>query len=159
PGDLLTLLSGFFFAAHMVAVAKFSRGRDIFLLTILQFLYAGILSLLCGLLWNRFPVHLEMPTVWGIVYLSVCATAAALLFQNIGQKYTEPAAASVLLSLESVFGVLCSMLFYGERPTLRMLCGFALIFCAVICSETKFSFLKRPVNALCHPGKHLCSKE
>ena len=39
--------------------------------------------------------------------------------QNIGQKYTHPAAASILLSLESVFGVAFSMIFYGETLTPR----------------------------------------
>ena len=36
-GDGLTLVGGFFFAAHIVAVARFSEGRDIFLLTAIQF--------------------------------------------------------------------------------------------------------------------------
>jgi hypothetical protein len=36
------------------------------------------------------------------------------------------------------------VLFYGDKVTGRMLVGFVLIFVAVVCSETKFSFLKRP---------------
>ena len=36
-GDMLTLAGGFFFAAHIVAVNKFAEGRDIFLITVLQF--------------------------------------------------------------------------------------------------------------------------
>ena len=36
-GDLLTLLSGFLYACHITAVSKFSQGRDIFILTVLQF--------------------------------------------------------------------------------------------------------------------------
>jgi hypothetical protein len=35
------------------------------------------------------------------------------------------------------------MLFYSERPNARMLFGFALIFMAVLCSETKLSFLRK----------------
>ena len=46
------------------------------------------------------------------------------------------------LSLESVFGVLFSVLFYGDPVTPRLLLGFGLIFIAVLCSETKFSFLR-----------------
>ena len=66
-----------------------------------------------------------------------------LLFQNIGVVWCEPAAAAVLLSLESVFGVLFSVILYGDPVTLRLLTGFALIFVAVLCSETKFSFLRK----------------
>ena len=42
------------------------------------------------------------------------------------------------------FGTLISVAFYGEQLTLRELAGFALIFIAVILSETKLQFLKRP---------------
>jgi len=49
----------------------------------------------------------------------------------------------VILSLESVFGVICSVIFYGDQVTLPMALGFVLIFVAVVCSETKFSFLQK----------------
>ena len=81
--------------------------------------------------------------VLSLAYLVVFASCGALLFQNIGQKYTAPATAAVLLSLEAPFGVVFSMIFAEERPTALMMLGFALIFVAVICSETKFSFLRR----------------
>lgn len=145
-GDALTLLGGFFYAAHMTAVAKFAKGRDIFLLTTVQFASAGIISLCCTLLFEAPPAALPGSAVVSLIYLTFLATAGALLFQNIGQKYTEPAAAAVLLSLEAPFGVFISMIFYSERPTARMFIGFALIFMAVLCSETKFAFLKKRVD-------------
>ena len=64
-----------------------------------------------------------------------------MLFRS-GQVWSDPASASVILSLESVFGVLCSVLFAGDQVNGRMLAGFALIFVAVVCSETKFAFLR-----------------
>ena len=70
------------------------------------------------------------------------ATTVALLFQNVGQVNSDPASASVILSLESVFGVLCSVAFADDRVSLRMAAGFVLIFVAVVCSETKFAFLR-----------------
>ena len=73
--------------------------------------------------------------------LCVMATTVALLFQHVGQVWSDPASASVILSLESVFGVISSVLFYGDLVTLPMAVGFACIFVAVVCSETKFSFL------------------
>ena len=77
-----------------------------------------------------------------MLYLAVCATTLALLFQNIGVKHTHPAVASILLSLESVFGVLFSVLFAGEQLTLKLVIGFTLIFVAVIVSETNPGFLR-----------------
>ena len=82
--------------------------------------------------------------VWtSLFYLGVMCTTVALLFQNVGQIYSDPASASVLLSLESVFGVLFSVALYGDPVTGRLLLGFGLIFVAVLCSETKFSFLRK----------------
>lgn len=98
-----------------------------------------------GALTETFPAQaLTDPQVFlPLLYLCVMATTVALLFQNVGQVWSDPASASVILSLESVFGVLFSVIFYGDPVTPRLLMGFVLIFVAVVCSETKFSFLRR----------------
>ncbi len=144
-GDLLTLVAAFFYAAHITAVQKVSPGKDITLLTVFQFAFAALYAWLCGGLTETFPAQaLTDPAVYfPLAYLCVMATTVALLFQNVGQVWSDPASASVILSLESVFGVLFSVLFYGDPVTPRLLCGFALIFVAVVCSETKLSFLRK----------------
>ena len=144
-GDVLTLIGGFFFAAHIVAVAKYSEGRDIFILTTLQFASFALFSWI-GVLITRpalTPGVFDQSLIFSLAYLVIFASCGALLFQNIGQKYTVPSTAAVLLSLEAPFGVFFSILFANERPTPRMFVGFALIFLAVVCSETKFSFLRK----------------
>jgi drug/metabolite transporter (DMT)-like permease len=140
-------VSGVVFAAHMVAVAKFSKDKDPILLTILQFGYAALFSWIIGFLFEDFPAVWSTQMLGGLLYLSVFATAVALLLQNVGQKYTNPAPAAIILSLESVFGVMFSIFFYGEKLTLRLFCGFCLIFIAVIISETKLSFFAKKSNA------------
>ena len=144
-GDVLTLIGGFFFAAHIVAVSKYSEGRDIFILTTLQFASFALFSWI-GVLVTRpalTPGVFDQSLIFGLSYLVIFASCGALLFQNIGQKYTAPSTAAVLLSLEAPFGVFFSILFANERPTPLMFVGFALIFLAVVCSETKFSFLRK----------------
>ncbi len=144
-GDVLTLVGGFFFAAHIVAVDKYAEGRDIFILTALQFASFAVFSWI-GVLITRPPLAEGVFTgelVFGLAYLVIFASCGALLFQNIGQKYTAPATAAALLSLEAPFGVVFSILWADEKPTALMFLGFALIFVAVVCSETKFSFLRK----------------
>ena len=144
-GDVLTLIGGFFFAAHIGAVAKYSEGRDIFILTTLQFASFAVFSWI-GVLITRPALDVavfDSSLIFSLAYLVIFASCGALLFQNIGQKYTAPSTAAVLLSLEAPFGVLFSILFADERPTPLMFVGFALIFLAVVCSETKFSFLRK----------------
>lgn len=144
-GDLLTLVCAIFYASHIVAVEKVSPGKDITLLTVFQFAFAGLFAWIGGALTETFPAQaLTDPQVFlPLAYLCVMATTVALLFQNVGQVWSDPASASVILSLESVFGVLFSVIFYGDPVTPRLLMGFVLIFVAVVCSETKFSFLRR----------------
>lgn len=73
----------------------------------------------------------------GIVYLGVINTAVALGLQNFAQKYTSESHAALLLSLESVFGLLFSILYYGDILTLRMTIGCALIFAALLVSNRR----------------------
>ncbi len=142
-GDAATLLGGFFFAAHIVAVSVLFRENDPVVATIMQFffvaLYSGIVSIFTV---SEATVVTWNSDVWfSIGYLAALCSAGGLLLQNIGQKYTSPAAASILLSLESVFGVAFSVLLFGERITGRIALGFVVIFIAVIISETKLEFL------------------
>ncbi len=148
-GDVLTLVCAFFYAAHIVAVAKVSPGKDIYLLTVFQFAFAALYAWILGGLTETFPAQvLTQPAVFlPLAYLCVMATTVALLFQNVGQIWSDPASASVILSLESVFGVLFSVLFYGDQVTAPMALGFVFIFVAVMCSETKFSFLHKKTAA------------
>ncbi|MBD5154504.1 MAG: DMT family transporter [Oscillibacter sp.] len=145
PGDGLTLICAVFYAMHIVAVAKVSPGKDIYLLTVFQFAFAGVYAWIGGVLTETFPAQAltRLEILLPLAYLAVMATTVALLFQNVGQVWSDPASASVILSLESVFGVLCSVLFAGDEVNGRMLAGFALIFVAVVCSETKFSFMRK----------------
>lgn len=142
-GDILTLVGGVFFACHIVAITKCGKDRDPIVMTIVQFGVSAILSWVFGLSTSKFPTNWTISEFGGILYLAVFATAAALLLQNIGQKYAPPASSSIILSLESVFGVLFSVLFYGERPTSQMYIGFVLIFLSVLLTETGDIFLEK----------------
>lgn len=147
-GDVLTLVAAGFYAAHIVAVEKTAQGKDIYLLTVFQFAFAALYSWMGTALWEQFPVQaIQDPAVFlPLGYLCVMATTVALLFQNVGQIWSDPASASIILSLESVFGVFFSVLCYGDEVTLLMGLGFVCIFIAVVCSETKFSFLRKKVK-------------
>lgn len=143
-GDALTLVGGVFFAFHLVAITKLGRGHDPLLITMLQFAGVAVCAWVGALCFETVPsLAVFTPAAVGeLAYLVVGATCLTLSFQTFGQQHTPPAAAAILLSLESVFGVLISVLF-GERPTEIVIGGFVVIFCAVILSETKLSFFKK----------------
>lgn len=144
-GDTLTLLGAVFYAAHIVVVAKVFQGRDVMLLTVFQFVFSALYAWILGFLFQTPPTAdiITADFVIQMAYFIVMCTTVALSFQNIGQVWSDPASASIILSLESVFGVLFSVIFYGDKVTPRLLAGFAVIFVAVVCSETKFAFLRK----------------
>ena len=140
-GDALTLICGVFYALHVLAVGHYTRDEDAVGLTIVQFGAAALCNWALSLLTEQMPVSIPTDALAELVYLALFPTAIAMLLQNVGQSVTPAAPAAILLSLESVFGVLFSVIFAGEQVTARLLCGFTLIFLAVIASETHFSFL------------------
>lgn len=142
-GDFLTLVGGFFFACHMVAVSKFGDGRDPIVITILQFAAAAVCFWITSLITDGAPQAVGADVLPAVIYLCLFCTAAALLLQNFGQKYTSPSAAALLLSLESVFGTAFSAFMGREDFTVRMICGFVMIFLAIVVSETKLSFFRK----------------
>lgn len=142
-GDILTLIGGVIYACHILAVAKSSQGKDVFLLTTVQFAVTAAWSWAFALIFEQFPTAVSGGALGGLLYLAIAATAGALLFQNVGQKYTPPATAAVLLALEAPFGVAFSIFSGSEVLTGPMVLGFLFIFVSIICSETKFSFLRR----------------
>ena len=144
-GEAMTLLCAIFFALHMVYVSKFSRLYDVLVLTVVQFISEGCFGLLLGVATEAFPsTALITPSVIEqMAFLVVFASIIAFGIQNISLSFVSPAQASLLLCLESVFGVLFSVLLYGEILTVRLVFGFALIFIAILMSEGIFSRKKR----------------
>ena len=136
-GDAMTLACAFFYAVHIVLVSMFSKGRDIFVLTMWQFIGVAVCSLVVGLVGEPLPAWADLPAeCWAsLAYLAVACTALALLFQNIGQAHLPPATASLLLSLEAVFGVAFSVALGTEELSVRIVVGFALVFAAIVVSE------------------------
>lgn len=135
-GDVLTLVCGALFAAHIISVERCQRKTDAYALIVLQFAFAAVYALLYALLFERNePLAFNMGSVGGLLYLAIFSTTIAMSLQNIGQSMAPASHAAILLSLESVFGVLFSCLLLGEVVTRQMLIGFAVIFAALLVSE------------------------
>lgn len=151
-GDVLTLMCCAFYALHIIVSARYTQTYDVMLLTLLQFFFAALWSSLLCILFEPLPAVAEIPpyTWFSLAYLCVFATAGALLMQTYGLKYTSPSAGALILSLESVFGVIFSIMVGAEAVTPRLLIGFAVIFIAIVISETKLEFLFKKK----HPPKY-----
>ena len=133
-GDALTLACGIYYALHIVFTSFYNRVEDPILLTVLQFFFAALFSWIFAPFYDgAFPLE-QMQTVrvfLGVLYLGIFSTLVAFVLQNVCLKYMESSLASLLLSLESVFGVVFGAIFFRERLTPIMILGCALIFAAI----------------------------
>ncbi len=136
-GEGLTLCCAFFFALHISVVSKFAGYANVLVLTAIQFLCEGFFGFALGALTEPAPaLEVFTPDIVGqLVFLIIFASVICFGIQNIALAYVPPAQASLFLSLESVFGVVFSVLIYGEQMTFRLVFGFVLIFVAILISE------------------------
>ncbi|MEG0365713.1 MAG: DMT family transporter [Coprobacillus sp.] len=143
-GDILTLAGGFLYAVHILLIKKYASDVDGGAFTMYQFIGGSVVAFIFALLSEDITLVSQIKTSMflQLFYLAFFASAFTMVCQTVGQKYTSECNASLILSLESVFGVVFSVLLYGEVLTLKVVLGFSLIFIAIIISETKLSFLK-----------------
>ena len=66
------------------------------------------------------------------------SVGVAYTCQVLGQKRADPAIASVILSMESMFSVIGGALILHERMTVRGYIGCTLIFIGVLCTQVKW---------------------
>lgn len=141
-GDILTLICAFFFACHMVAVGIYAKKHDPIKLTVIQLSITFILSLVTMLVTNDPILFIPGNGIKEVLFSGFFCTFIAYLIQNTAQKYTTPSHTALLLSLESFFGSIMSVIFLGDLFSPNMVVGSVFIFTAIITAETKWEFLK-----------------
>jgi drug/metabolite transporter (DMT)-like permease len=134
-GDVLTVVAALFFALQIIAIGHYATEGDPMVLTFVQFFAAAVLSLCSAFLFDG-PLQTQGTRgLLEIVFVAVFCTFFCFLVQNVAQKTTPPAHASILLGLESVFGALSGVVLLNEPFSLRMGAGCAMIFGAILLVE------------------------
>lgn len=146
PGDLLTVLCAFLFACHIVSIGIFSKDHDPLALTVIQLAFTALCSLLYTVVSGDFTLDIPPQGLLSTVYLGLFSSFLAFLGQTVCQKYTSATHAAIIMSLESVFGSLFSIMFLGDVFTPIMVFGCIVIFLGIITAETKWSFLHKATN-------------
>lgn len=131
-GDFLTMLCAIIFAFHILAIDHFSPLVDGVKLSCLQFFVSGAINIVLMFVFEKPQISLILQCSTAILYSGIMSCGVAYTLQVIGQKYTDPASASILMSLESVFAVLAGALLLQERMTLWEVLGCVLMFAAIL---------------------------
>lgn len=134
-GDILALLCAVFYAVHILAVEKFAPSIDGVKLSCVQFIVSGTISVILMFIFENPDINAIKTAAVPILYSGVMSCGIAYTFQIIGQKYTESTVASLLMCMESVFGVICGALILKEMLSGRELAGCVIMFVAIILSQ------------------------
>ena len=134
--DVFVLLCAIVFPVQILAIDSFTDRCDGVRMSAIQFISASIVNLILALTLESPIAFAEIGNAIGaILFLGIVSSGIAYTMQIIGQKGTNPAVASVIMSLESVFGVIGSAIFLKQTLSLREYLGAAIVFAAVILSE------------------------
>lgn len=136
-GDLYTLCCALMFSLQILAVDHFAPLADNVMLACIEFFTCGICSILPALLLEHPQMHLLLAAWLPILYAGVCSNGIAYTLQFFAQRGLPPAAASILMSMESVFSLLAGFLILHERLSSRELIGCVLMFSAIILVQLK----------------------
>lgn len=133
--DLLLLGSALFFAIQILAVDHFVTSVDPVRLSCAQFFVDGVLGIICMFLFEQPSLEAIWACLGPILYAGVLSSGVAFTLQVVGQQHTPPAAASLLMSFESVFSVLAGAVMLGETLTTREGMGCVVMFAAILISQ------------------------
>ncbi len=134
-GDVLTLACSVVFAVHILVVDRYVDRVDPVMMSCIQFFVAGTLTVICAFIFEEPSIAGIRACIGAILYAGICSSAIAYTLQIVGQKYTEATVATILLSMESVFGAISSAIILHETMTVREVIGCALMFVAIIVSQ------------------------
>lgn len=152
-GDLLTMISAFLFAAHIVSLGIYAPRRDPIILAVVQLAFTGLASFAIAFFAEPLPgMFTHPPLIWGaIFYAVVFCTIGAFVTQTVAQRYTPPTHAALILSMEAVFAGLFSYLFWDELFTLQKLGGAILIVAGIALTELKPLLSRRGREQITQP--------
>lgn len=134
-GEIITILCAVGFAAQIIAIDRFCRRVDCVALSCMQFLIAGVLSIICMFIFETPNITAIKGAGVQILYTGIMSCSCAFTFQVIGQKYSEPASSSILLCLESVFSVIFGWIILNQALNARELTGCAIMFVGIILTQ------------------------
>lgn len=134
-GDLLSFISSFFYAAHIIVIGAIATKLDGIKMLCIQFFVAGSLSLIVAIGFEDIVLSAIIVCIVPIIYTGVMNSAVAYILQIKGQEKVEPSVAALILSMEAVLGLIGGVIFLHETMTGREMLGCAIVFLAILLSQ------------------------
>lgn len=133
--DVLLLACAIAYTAHILVVDHFSRHTDCVKMSLIQFAVTAILCLAGGVLFESLSLSAVVSCIIPIAYAGILSAGAGYTLQILAQRDAEPAIASLLMSMESVFAVLAGWIILGDALSLRELLGCVLMMGGIVLAQ------------------------
>ena len=133
--DWLLIACAVLFSFQIMSVDHFSPLVDGVRLSLLQFFVVAVESTVAAFLFETPTVADFAVNAWPIIFCGVFSSGVAYTLQILGQKDLNPAIASLIMCLESVFSAIGGWLILHQSLSLREGVGCALIFAAVVLAQ------------------------
>lgn len=137
PGDLLVLISAFFWALHVLIISWLSPRVRRIRLACLQFAVCAILSLSTAVLFESIILDSILQAAIPILYGGCLSVGIAYTLQVVAQRYAPPVHAAVILSLEAVFAAVAGWVILGEVLCLKGMVGCGLMLAGMLTAQLK----------------------
>lgn len=134
-GDLIVILSALVFAIHILLLTKYSTNTNAVLVSLVQFAVCGVISLVGALVLEDISMEAILKSQVTILYVGILSSGVGFTIQLMALKDLEPVVASMICSLESVFGALFGWLILSQEMTEREIFGAIIIFLATIFAQ------------------------
>lgn len=134
-GDILTLICAFCFSIHILIIDKYSPIVDAIRMSCIQFFVAGFLGVIFMIIFDKPNITSMFGAFNTIIYAGVMSSGVAYTLQIIGQKYTTPVMATLIMSLESVFAAISGWIILEEILSFKEFIGCCFVFIAIILAQ------------------------
>ena len=132
--SVLAALAGLFLLC-VPAGESFSLSRGDLLVLGCAFCFVGQMGTFCSLFTETITWEGIRQALPALLYAGILSGAVGYTLQILGQRLVDPAVASLLMCMESVFSVLGGALVLGEALSSRELFGCLIMFTAVILAQ------------------------
>ena len=141
--DWILLSCAVLFSFQIMSIDHFSPLVDGVRLSLIQFIVVAVESSAAALIFETPTLAEYGANFLPVVYCGVMSSGAGYTLQILGQKDLNPAIASLIMCLESVFSALGGWLLLGQNLSMRESAGCTLIFAAVVLSQLPLAELRR----------------
>jgi len=136
-GDVWVFACAVGFTAHIIVIDRFAADTDPIKLSFIQFCFTALVSWILAFIFEEPSMAAIIEAKIPIAYCGFISAGVGFTLQIVGQKYTEPATASLMMSFESVFAALSGALLLNETMTAQELTGCGIMFFAILLVEIK----------------------